>query len=47
MRHHAETDCSIMSTDRWLRYEANCSPNPFDILAIYALYQTVNDSDDE
>ena len=26
-----------------LRPEANCSPNPFDILAIYALYQTVDD----
>ena len=24
--------------DRW---EADCSPHPFDILAIYALYQTV------
>ena len=25
------------------RWEADCSPHPFDILAIYALYQTVVD----
>ena len=25
------------------RWEADCSPHPFDILAIYALYQTVAD----
>ena len=32
---------------RWLRYEHDCSPHPFDILAIYALYQHVDDSSDE
>ena len=25
------------------RWEADCSPHPFDILAIYALYQTLVD----
>ena len=35
------------NADKWLRYEANCYPNPFDILAIYALYQHVDDSSDE
>lgn len=32
---------------KWLRYESNCSPHPFDILAMYALYQHVEDSSDE
>ena len=32
---------------KWLRYEPDCSPHPFDILAIYALYQHVEDSDDD
>ena len=25
-----------------LRYEPDCSPHPFDLLALYGLYQTVN-----
>ena len=28
---------------RRYRWEADCSPHPFDILAIYALYQTLVD----
>ena len=32
---------------KWLRHEPDCSPHPFDILAIYALYQHVEDSSDE
>ena len=32
---------------KWIRHEPDCSPHPFDILAIYALYQHVEDSSDE
>ena len=28
--------------ERWIRGEPDCSPHPFDIMAIYALYQTVS-----
>ena len=30
-----------------IQSEPDCSPHPFDILAIYALYQHVGDGDDE
>ena len=27
--------------ERWTRYEPDCSPHPFDVMAVFALYQTV------
>ena len=30
------------STMPQVRWEPDCSPRPFDIMALYALYQTVN-----
>ena len=37
-------DASLPENERWIRPlgEPNCSPHPFDIMAIYALYQTVS-----
>ena len=32
-----------MSVREQYRWEADCSPHPFDILALYALYQTLVD----
>ena len=35
---------SVLPNNRGRRYESrepNCSPHPFDIMAIYALYQTI------
>ena len=30
------------ATDEHVRFEPDCSPHPFDLMALHALYQTVS-----
>ena len=39
---HPDVNQFTDSIMNYIRNEPDCSPHPFDILAIYALYQTVD-----
>ncbi len=42
---HPTIPDSVLNYDKYVRggiEEADCSPHPFDIMIIYALYQTVD-----